>query len=213
MVIVCSFGFSTIIPSLRTYLRSHILALRIVIALASLIPFIFYVLWTFAVQGSVQAFGPDGLIALAHSNSPVGALTAKLSQLSHHPFLDSVTHIFTAVCITTAFLGVSLSLRDFLADGLRVRKKGLGVIGLVLLTLLPPLLIALFFPGIFITGLRYAGLCSVYLLILLPGLMVASGRYRRHLAHGYRVIGGKPAVIAELGVGLFLLVFGIRELL
>jgi tyrosine-specific transport protein len=65
-----------------------------------------------------------------------------------------------------------------------------------MLTFLPPLLIALFYPGIYLHALSYAGICCVILLLLLPALM----SWRARLANtdetlilvpgGYMMLGG-----------------------
>ena len=82
----------------------------------------------------------------------------------------------------------------------------------VALTLLPPLAIILFYPGIFIMGLSYAGIFCVLLLMLLPALMVWSGRYVKNIAGGYEVIGGKPFIIVEIIIAVALLVFAALHL-
>jgi tyrosine-specific transport protein len=76
----------------------------------------------------------------------------------------------------TAFLGVSLGLFDFLADGLKLHKTGYHGKILVLITFLPPLLVVLLYPGIYLQALNYAGFCCVILLLLLPSLMAWKDR-------------------------------------
>jgi tyrosine-specific transport protein len=99
--------------------------------------------------------------------------------------------LFTSISVVTSFLGVSLCLVDFLADGLRIQKHGMPKFMLHVMTFAPPLLIVLFFQNIFVKALEYAGIYCVILLILLPAWMVWNGRYRRHIASGYQAPGGK----------------------
>ena len=76
----------------------------------------------------------------------------------------------------TAFLGVSIGLFDFLADGFKIKKTGLQGKSILALTFLPPLAIVLFNPGIYLHALSYAGICCVILLLLLPAIMSWRGR-------------------------------------
>jgi len=210
MVVITSFGYATIIPSLRAYFNDNVRALRITIALGSLVSLVCYLLWDFAVQGAVSATGAKGLINMATSGRTTSDLTHALnSQINQQ--LKNVADLFTSVCMTTAFLGVGLCLSDFLADGLpRVRHYGQWAIAL--LAFLPPLVVVLFYPDAFIIGLKYAGVFCVVLLILLPALMVGSGRYVKKIATGYRVWGGRPLVAIECLLALLLLGYGVMHL-
>lgn len=212
MVVITSFGYATIIPSLRYYFKSNVNALRLTIALASLSSLVIYILWVLAVQGTVPSNGPDGLVPMMTSGHTASDITTALSGIAKSKIIPNLTRLFTAVCITTSFLGVALCLSDFLSDGFRVEKKSLSGKWLVTLgTFLPPLLLVLFYPGVFIAGLTYAGIFCVILLILLPALMVWSGRYIKKNAHGYKTWGGKPLVALEIIISVALLIYAIVQ--
>src|ERR1700761_7549873 len=51
MVMITSFGFATIVPSLRSYFHSDVAKLRRVIFIGSLIPLICYIIWDLAIMG------------------------------------------------------------------------------------------------------------------------------------------------------------------
>jgi tyrosine-specific transport protein len=204
-VIVTSFGFAIIVPSLRTYFHDDITKLRKALLIGSVIPLICYLLWDVAIMGVIPRTGNNGLIAMLHSENSTSGFIIALSHLLQNRFITLFTGIFTAICLATAFLGVSLGLSDFLADGLNIAKKGKGNFIIYTATFLPPLLIALFYPGTFVTALSYAGVFCGVLLVLLPVLMAWSGRYYRKLAHGYQVIGGKYLlVILLMAAGLII---------
>lgn len=198
-VTITSFGYATVIPSLRAYFRGDVKKLRLIILLGSLIPLVCYILWNFVIQAVIPSDGAEGLIAISHTEREVTQLTHTLSFLLKNSWITSFAHTFTSICIATSFLGVALCLTDFLADGLKVEKKGWGNVAILSLTFLPPLAVVLFYPGAFLIGLSYAGLFCIVLLMLLPPLMAWSGRYHKKLAHGYQVIGGKP-ILASLVV-------------
>lgn len=207
MVVVTSFGYATIIPSLRTYFKSDVKSLRWTILLGSLISLLFYLLWDLAVQGTISATGENGLVEMATSGQAASQLTMALSN-EFDRLISDLARIFTTICLITSFLGVGLCLTDFIDDGLRVIKVGHNRLSLMMLVLGPPLAVVLFFPGAFITGLRFAGVFCVLLLILLPVLMAWSGRYVKQIARGYEVWGGRTTLVIELFIGLVLLGFG-----
>lgn len=211
MPVITAFGFAIIMPSLRAYLNSDVKALRKVLALGSLFPLICYLLWDFVVQASIQTSGPTGLAQMAHSAHSVSDLTEALSRRLHSHWIDYVTHLFTSICITTSFLGVSLCLSDFLADGLHIKQTLKGRWLIMLITYLPPVLLVWFYPGAFIGALGYAGIFCIILLMLLPSAMTWSGRYIKGIATGYRVCGGKWLLSLHLLLSLFLFVFGIYQ--
>jgi tyrosine-specific transport protein len=191
MVTITSFGYSPIIPSLRIYLGGDIAKLKKAILIGSLIPLICYIAWDAAIMGVLPIGGEQGLMAILHSRSSTSDLVTAISKTTGHDLITLAARVFTSVCILTSFLGVSLCLSDFWVDGLRMEKKGLGNLCITLLIFAPALAIALFFPGVFVTALKYAGIDCVILLLLLPAWMAWYGRYRKRLTHGFTVWGGK----------------------
>ncbi|MCB1827655.1 MAG: tryptophan/tyrosine permease, partial [Coxiellaceae bacterium] len=153
-----------------------------------------------------------GLIHIAQSGHATSELTTALStQLGSAAISDSA-HVFTSVCVTTSFLGVALCLSDFLTDGLRVRRRGWHRWLVMAVTFLPPLAVVLVYPNAFIMGLRYAGVFCVLLLLLIPAVMVWSGRYVKKIATGYRVWGGLPVLLLSIIVSVALLLYGLTHL-
>ena len=205
-VVVTSFGYATVVPSLRAYFEGDVKKLRTVILIGSLIPLFCYILWVFVIQANLPSEGANGLIKIADSGREVSMLTHALTTTIHNPWVITSANIFTSICIATAFLGVALCLTDFLSDGLQIEKKGWGNLKVHALTFLPPLAIILFYPGAFLIGLSYAGIFCIILLMLLPPLMVWSGRYYKKIAFGYQVVGGKPALAITIGLAILVLI-------
>jgi tyrosine-specific transport protein len=201
-VVMTSYGFSTIIPSLRSYFQNDVKKLRIVILVGSLIPLFCYLAWVGAIFGGVPMDGEYGLMSIVHSDHSTLALTQALIHHLENSSITTLTRIFTSVCVVTSFLGVSLCVVDFLADGFKLDKTGKEKIFLHLLTFLPPLAIAILYPTAFIVGLNYAGICLAVLIILLPALMIWNGRYRKKIVASYRVVGGKLPLVILIGVAL-----------
>ena len=212
-VMITSFGFASIVPSLRSYFHDDTKKLRIAILTGSLIPLIFYILWDMAIMGVMPLTGANSLTEMFHAIDSNSLFVNTLSNLLNQEIITVLARIFMSICLATSFLGVALSLSDFLADGLNITKVGKGNVIVNLITFLPPLFIVLFYPGAFIKGLSYAGVCCVILLLLMPALMAWSGRYYKKIANGYRLSGGKPLLIAIISVAIFIILHAMREII
>lgn len=208
-VIMTSFGFAVIVPSLRSYFNNDLIMLHKTIFIGSLIPLFCYVFWELTIMGTIPAHGNSGLIAMAHSGHSTSDLMTALSHLLDNKLVNFLARIFTSICFATSFLGVALSLFDFFSDGLQIEKKGSKKFILYSLTFFPPLLIASHYPHIFITALSYAGILCAILLILLPAMMAWSGRYIKHCAFGYQVAGGKSLLLSLMLIALFIIILSL----
>lgn len=209
MILITSFGFASIVPSLRDYFEDDIRTLRRVILFGSLIPLFCYIVWDAVIMGVISREGANGLIALMNSEHATSGLTEALNQSVQSQWISGFFGFFTSICMVTAFLGVSLGLFDFLADGLKLKKSGNQGKYTLALTFLPPLAIVLFNPGIYLHALSYAGICCVILLLLLPAIMAWKGRKTCLLApaESYMVPGGNPslALIGFIAIGLLII--------
>lgn len=205
-IMITSFGFATIVPSLRSYFDGNIQQLRFTIIVGSLIPLICYLLWNFAILGTLPRTGSQGLLPMLEGGGSGTELTQSLSYYLHNTSITAFAHLFTSICVLTAFLSVSLGLSDFLADGLKVPKKGHANWIVFGATFLPPLLIILFYPSIFVKALGYAGICCIVLLVLLPALMAWSGRYHKNFVSHYQVTGGRLSLLLLIIATLIVIV-------
>ena len=194
-IIALSFTSHIIVPSLRSYLRNNVSKLKRALFWGSLIPLAFYLVWEWLVIGMLPLEGKQGLLALKSSPYPVAELTAALTQKTGTHLIGILVGAFSFFAIVTSFFGVALSLYNFLADGLRIKKTKTGKLGLLVLMFTPPTLFALFFPTGFLLALGYAGVFVAILYGLLPALMVWKGRYRDQKKTPFRVFGGKVTLI------------------
>lgn len=195
-VIATSFGFHIIIPTLATYMHRDARQLRKTILIGSSIPFVVYVLWEWVTLGVIPLEGKYGIIA-GYKEDANGATL--LTGVIGKSWLSAVLRGFAFFSIITSFLGVSISLRDFLADGFKVKKTARGRALLYLMTFLPALAITLTYPRAFLSALEFAGAFGVMTLLgLMPALMVWSGRYRKKLWDAYHAPGGKAALVVVI---------------
>ena len=98
--------------------------------------------------------------------------------------------------MTTSCLGVALGLFDFLADGLGRPNTKMGRFQTVIITLLPPLLVALIWPHFFLLGISLAGLFLVVLEVLLPVWMWWGAQHMLNLTHEYNIKCGKALLLS-----------------
>jgi tyrosine-specific transport protein len=211
MILITSFGFAIIVPNLRDYFDDDINTLKKVILVGSLIPLLCYLAWDAVIIGALPSEGSQGLENLMNNPHTTSALASLLTDKIQSPEISALFNFFTSICMLTAFLGVSLCLYSFLADGLKLPEYGTHGIGLFLLTFIPPLLIVIYYPGAYIHALSYAGIFCIILLLLLPALMCYFGRKRYHSA--FKVPGGKISQLTVIIGSIALLINEIRDLL
>ncbi|NGX55618.1 MAG: Tyrosine-specific transport protein, partial [Chlamydiae bacterium] len=194
-VVTTSFGYHVIIPTLTTYLEHDARLLRRAIFVGSFIPFVVYLLWQLLVLGTVPVEGEVSLSVAAEKGVQI---TFYLQQLINSAWVGLAARCFAFFAISTSILGVGLSLKDFLIDGLKLKQTLTGRLTALLLAFVPPLFFALFYPQGFIMALKYAGIFVVVLFALLPALMAWFERYgkqakRAFVKSKFKVPGGKFA--------------------
>lgn len=200
-VIVTSFGYQVIIPSLVTYLDRHVPSIKKCLFFGSLIPLLVYIFWNMVMLGTLWVPGPNGLAFAFKMDVPLSKL---LRIHTNNDFISALARSFSIFSIVTSFLGVSLGLFDFLKDGLKAgqSRKRIGIA--FFLTFIPPALLIVIFESSFIRLLEYAGALASIILGIIPILIVWQLRKRKDEYVEYRAPGNKIALIA--GVMFFSLV-------
>lgn len=177
MVMITSFSYAVIVPSLRTYLKSRVKLLHRAVIIGSLLPLVIYFLWILSIQGLMPKAGDHGLIQMRHQGNVIGQLMISITYYLQNPWIHNLANAFISICAVTSFLGVSLCLVDFVTDGLKLHQHKRGPLRVYLITFLPPLVVVLWRPSIFIHALSYAGVFCLILLALFPLIMLYSGRH------------------------------------
>ncbi len=206
-IIVASFTAHMVLPSLRKYLHSDLKSLKFVVILGCTLPLILYLFWELITLGIVPVKGAGGMLDINNSVDPVLRLSLALSNLTHNHWIGDLFAAFSGFALATSFLGISLSLADFLCDGFGWHQTRDKHFICTLLAIIPPLLIKLFYSKLFNVALNNAGYLIAIMLIILPAAMVYSGRYRTNLASNdsYRVFGGKTLLLVVGALGLVVL--------
>ncbi len=186
-VLFTAFTYQLIIPTLMTYMNQDAKKVRLSIILGSSIPLAVYLIWELLILGIIPV---EGLIAAKAAGQTA---VMPLKDLLQNPWIFNIGSCFAFFVLTTSYIALALAFLDFLADGLKVKKEGFKKVALCVGVFAPPTIIALIYPGIFITALEYAGGISCALLFgLLPPLMVWVGRYlKKENRHPIQLGGGK----------------------
>lgn len=202
-VMIISFGFHNMVPSLSSYLGRDVKRLRLAIISGSCLALVVYLIWEWLILGLVSLNGEGGFLEVVDEGNMA---TEVLAKAVGSLWVTDVAQYFAFFAILTSFLGNSLSFVDFLADGLRVKKDAFGKLWLCLLVIVPPLILSLIYPRIFLAALNYAGTFgAVTLFGILPAVMVWVGRYVKNLGDRPLVPGGKLTLASIILVSLWII--------
>lgn len=200
-VLVISFGFHNMVPTLTAYCNRDMKKMQRVIVGGSFLILFVYLVWMFLVMGAVPFSG----ILEIYTQKKEASIA--LSQALHRSWVATFAQGFAFFAIVTSFLAQALSLMHFLADGLKQKLHSRNRFYLTLLTLIPPLFFAFYYPHIFFQALNFSGGISAVLLFgVLPVCMVWRARYVKKLPSPYTLLGGKPVLLLIFAFALFILV-------
>ncbi|MBT3394570.1 MAG: tyrosine transporter [Waddliaceae bacterium] len=200
-VIITSFGFHNIIPTLTTYLRGDVHKLRTVIIVGSIIPLFVYLIWESIILGIIPVEGLVAALREGHSTAYV------VKGVVGGMYFTLAAQTLAFFAIVTSLLGVGISFVDFLADGLKIKKDRKGKVALCFMVLALPYFLAISYPAVFFTALTYAGgYGAVILFGILPAAMVWSGR-KKGLSLKKPLPGGKKALIAVIAFAVTVIAF------
>lgn len=163
LLVIC-FGFHNLIPSLAAYLNNDYKALKKAIITGSLISLGIYILWEFVILGLV----PEAKAAEWIEAEQKGELvTQVLADTVGNKSIVTFAKAFSFLAIATSFLPVAFSFLDFLKDGVKASSKNLA-----LMVLLPPFILSISDPHLFLQALEFAGgVCTIGIFGILPALM------------------------------------------
>ena len=193
-----SFGFHGSIPTLINYVGPNVKYLRKVIIAGSIAPLFIYLLWQVVTLGVLPAMGAE--------EQNVASFISHLNQATQSTAIEYCSNIFAFFGVSTSFLGVAIGLFDYLAESLKKTNTKSQRFQTSLLTFLPPLFFALFYPNGFIMALGYAAIALSVLAVIMP----AAVAYKMRQAGGaapYKVAGGNAALVVLffLGAGIIVI--------
>lgn len=209
-LMLATFSFQMIVPSLTDYLNRNPKALRLSIVLGTFLPFLAYVIWELIVLGTVPYEGQFGLKqAFIEGFSSTESLKYYVSTR----WLSLVSEFFAFFALVTSFLGIGLGLFDFLSDLTKIKKRGWGKLILIFLAIVPTVVFAVLYPNAFMLALEISGgFGDAILSLFFPAALVWVGRYIKRYEGPYSVFGGKIALIMAILFALLVFIIQIYKL-
>ena len=200
-VFFTAFGFHGSIPSLNKYLDGNVKALRISILVGSAITLCAYILWQMSTHGLLTQ---NEFLQILKEDATLNGLVKATLAITGSNIIAGTVKLFSTLALVTSFLGVGLGLLECIEDLLkRSFNISAGRISLGLMTFIPPLVFALFYPEGFILALGYAGQMFAFYAVVLPVSLVWKAR-RAHTNLPYKVWGGNLTLIIVLVLGVII---------
>lgn len=200
-VFFTAFGFHGSIPSLNKYLGGNVKALRISILAGSAITLCAYILWQMSTHGLLTQ---NEFLQILKEDATLNGLVKATLAITGSNIIAGAVKLFSTLALVTSFLGVGLGLLECIEDLLkRSFNISAGRISLGLMTFIPPLVFALFYPEGFILALGYAGQMFAFYAVVLPVSLVWKAR-RAHTNLPYKVWGGNLTLIIVLVLGVII---------
>lgn len=194
-IIICALAFHIVLPSVCKNLEWDPSAVFKAFLIGTLIPLVLNIIWIVAVLGALplQGDGQGNLLAAYQSGSPINIpLSIALKSSS----ITTAVNFFSMLAILTSYIAVGVGLMSFIKDLLPPQLKGNRPL-LAGLTFLPPFLVALIWPELFLKALDVVGGFGVVLVFgVLPAII------------GIKQSAGKPVIqrgLAYALVALFIL--------
>ena len=200
-VFFTAFGFHGSIPSLNKYLDGNVKALRISMFAGSAITLCAYILWQMSTHGLLTQ---NEFLQILKEDATLNGLVKATLAITGSNIIAGAVKLFSTLALVTSFLGVGLGLLECIEDLLkRSFNISAGRISLGLMTFIPPLVFALFYPEGFILALGYAGQMFAFYAVVLPVSLVWKAR-RAHTNLPYKVWGGNLTLIIVLVLGVII---------
>ena len=197
-ILITSFGFHIVIPTIRNYFKNDEQLKRVVI-IGACVPFVVYVIWVIVTLGVIPILGDYGFQYLMRGGVDLG--------VAYHHLLN--VHVasgfivgFSNIAVTTSFLGVTLALFHFNQDAYKLKKSTKARLLNFIITYVPPLIFAVFFVNGFLAALGYASIFVCILLIILPACMSWSLRQQE----GRNTLASKIYLLVLMLIGVFIIV-------
>ncbi|KUF47197.1 tyrosine transporter TyrP [Myroides marinus] len=175
-VIFTSFGFHIVVPSMVKYLDGDIKMLKKAFIYGSLLPLIVYVIWQLSILGSIE---PETFFTIIKETKGLEAVIIAVNGVSESKWMNIPLNIFFSAAILTSFLGVALALFDYVKDLSKKKSFGKNTVIIYLITFIPPLLFALYYPKGFVIALSYAAISVVITSLFIPVLMYIKVKQER----------------------------------
>ena len=177
-IIITSFNFSNLIPVVCKSLDWKMSYVWKAILIGMIIALVMNIAWISVGIGILPLYGKISLTEAFAGNVPA---TVPIAAIVKTPLFIIFSLAFSLIAITTSYIGNGLGLISFNTDLIyniiKVKNKGL----IILLTFIPPFLITIFYPDIFIKMLNITGgICTATLFGIFPSI-IAIVKYKNKI--------------------------------
>ncbi|OEZ33787.1 amino acid transporter [Francisella endosymbiont of Amblyomma maculatum] len=185
-ILATTFSAHIIIPSVVNYLGPHPKDIRRIIIIASLIILAIYIFWIISIFGNIAIYGSKNsfaeILKSLSSEDSVTQLIYILKANIKSSEIISFIYAFITTSVTTAFITLSLALKDLILD--RFRMTNLSKLNknimLSFLLFMLPIILNYYFKKLFLIALSVVGLFSLIMLVSCPLYMVRILRKRNY---------------------------------
>jgi tyrosine-specific transport protein len=198
-MLLTTFGFSIVLPSIAGYLDRDRRALYISLLVGSIIIILSYVAWEFIVFGVVGPY-ENGLAGFAKSQDKGTEVINALSHIVNHPSFTTLGFGVMLTAVLTSFLGVGHCLFCYLKDALPIKNQHRKSVTSILVGFAAPVLIINLYPAGISSILSFAGIFVAIILGILPTAMILSREYAKRM--------GAVSLTQKILAGMSLLFFG-----
>ncbi|MFV9931617.1 MAG: aromatic amino acid transport family protein [Francisella endosymbiont of Hyalomma asiaticum] len=188
-ILATTFSAHIIIPSVVNYLGPHPKDIRKIIIIASLIILAIYICCIISIFGNIAIYGSKNsfaeILKSLSSEDSVTQLIYILKANIKSSEIISFIYAFITISVTTAFITLSLALKDLILDRFKMTslsKLNKNILLSFLLFMLP-IILNYFFKKLFLIALSVVGLFSLIMLVSCPLYMVRILR-----KHNYQII-------------------------
>lgn len=195
-VVLTAFLYHNLIPTLCRQMDNDRKAIHKTLWIGSSIGLVMNLVWTVVVFCSLPFAGPRNISILNAYNMNLPA-TIPLSGLLDSGVFTTIGLIFAVLAMTAAFMANGTALIDFLKDlgDSTFKVRNMTVIRAV--AFLPPLLVSIFYPGIFLRAMNVVGGFGVCVIfgILPAALLLQEGRKSKKA-----LVGGLVMLVLFVGI-------------
>ena len=213
-LMITSFGFCIIIPTISIFLNKKKSDLIISIIIGSIIPLIIYIIWQLIILGIFPINGEYNILSLSNKQENFDIMFIYfLENILKISFISNIILCFSIFAILTSLIGISLSLCDFIYDAINLKTSSKNNLIISSTIIIPPIIVALYFPIGFTKILNFSGILVAILLGILPVAMAWFGRYKLNIKSDFNLYGGKKLMIITYIFYIYIIIYEIYKFL
>lgn len=193
-----SFGFATVVPSLYKYYGKDKTIIKKSLFNGSAITLVMYLVFIGVNFGTISRFE---FIAINDAGGNIGTLITAMSNGINSEWITIALNFFSNLAIITSFLGIGLSLFDYLADKFNMGNSKRERVYTALMAFVAPGALSFFYPDGFIQAIGFAGLIVVLSFFVIPFFFIVKLRKQKEDT-GYRVPGKNKLLVGFLSASV-----------